>query len=157
MCSEIIACHSLSDSLWHRATIIEMSRDHNVTAERVSDMNYSDIAPCEECLWGEADGWRSHGPGWKGPVRRRLRAEFRMSSYVFRETEVGVCYFCVCASEDLWGKSRRGTQRVFTNYEVFKVLFGRCGRVFKGHMKEFMEKLSYTRLLLWSVTILIIA
>lgn len=69
MCSEVIACHSLSDSLWHRATIIEMRWDHNVTVKRGSGMNYSDIAPCEECLWGEADGWRSHGPGWKGLYR----------------------------------------------------------------------------------------
>lgn len=41
----------------------------------------------------------------EGPVRRRLRAEFGMSSYVFRETEVRVCYFWACALEDLgsWG------------------------------------------------------
>lgn len=65
-CSQIIACQSLSDSLRHRAAIIEMRRDHNVTGKRVSGMNNSDFAPCEECLRVEADGWRSHGPGWNG-------------------------------------------------------------------------------------------
>ena len=67
MCSEIIACHSLSDSLWHCASVIEMSWDHNVTAKE--SIRHELFRLCtfrEECLRGEADGWRSHGPGWKG-------------------------------------------------------------------------------------------
>ena len=32
----------------------------------------------------------------EGPVRRRLWAEFRMSSYVFRETEVSLLFLCTC-------------------------------------------------------------
>lgn len=93
-CPEIIACHSLSNSLWHCTLIIEMSSDHNVTARRRSDMKYSEIAPREECLRGGADGWRSHGPGCKGPYGG-LWAECQMSSCAFREAEDGVCYFCL--------------------------------------------------------------
>lgn len=52
------------------------------------------------------------------PAQRRLWAEIRMSSYGFRETEV--CYFCLCALEDLWGTKKRGIKLVFTNYDFKK-------------------------------------
>lgn len=65
-----------------------------MTVKRVSDMNYSDIAPCKECLFfSRQSGWMEIT--WtrvEGPVPMRLWAEFRMSSYVFREAEVGVYY-----------------------------------------------------------------
>lgn len=118
MCLEIIACHSLSDSVRHLSTVIEMSWDHNVTAKRGSDMNYSDFAPCKECLRGEADGWRSHGPGWKGLFRGDCGLNLEWA-HTYSGRLKSVCYFCVCALEDLWGSKKREIKLVFTNDEVF--------------------------------------
>lgn len=107
MCSEIIACHSLSDSLWHCASVIEMSRDHNVTAKE--SIRHELFRLCTfraECLRGEADGWRSHGPGWKGLYGGDCGLNLEWA-HTYSGRLKSVCYFCVCAREDLRGAEKR--------------------------------------------------
>ena len=69
----------------------------------------------------------------EGPVRRRLWAEFRMSSYVFRQTEVGVCYFCVCVRGRICTETRKDVELLLT-----KLSLERGGKVSRGHVKECM-------------------
>lgn len=53
-------------------------------------------------MFASRSGWMEiTWTGMERPVRRRLWAEFRMSSYVFRETGVRVCYSCEASSENL--------------------------------------------------------
>lgn len=53
-------------------------------------------------MFASRSGWMEiTWTGMERPVRRRLWAEFRTSSYVFRETGVRVCYSCEASSENL--------------------------------------------------------
>lgn len=45
----------------------------------------------------------------EGPVQRRLWAEFRMSSYVFRETEVSLLFLRMCFGGFV-GKQEKGNK-----------------------------------------------
>lgn len=106
----VISCHSLSDSLRHCVPLNEMSWDHQVTAQRLSRMNYSETAPLHK-MFAKQNGWMEiTWTRMERPGETRLWAACEISSYVCRTESGSICVFVHLSSG-----TGTSIKQIFTN------------------------------------------